>query len=145
MPFFSNKSGDNLLWLLFIIIQFKWAVLKILTVTLMMLWQCFLVTSELRSEVVINKVIDWLNILAIPWGRSLLINGGGVGAVGIFSLCPDKTYLIPHKTEIFEWSTSLAVNILAGDDWSSLVPPENHVFPQNTISPHSPPPPQPRR
>ena len=77
MPFFSNKSSDNLLWLLFIIIQFKWAVLKILTVTLMMLWQCFLVTSELRSEVVINKVIEWLNILAIPWGRSLLINGGG--------------------------------------------------------------------
>lgn len=77
MPFFSNKSSDNLLWLLFIIIQFKWAVLKILTVTLMMLWQCFLVTSELRSEVVINKVIEWLNILAIPWGRSLFINGGG--------------------------------------------------------------------
>ena len=43
----------------------------------MMLWQCFLVTSELRSEVVINKVIEWLNILAIPWGRSLFINGGG--------------------------------------------------------------------
>ena len=64
----------------------------------MMLWQCFLVTSELRSEVVINKVIEWLNILAIPWGRSLFINGGGgVGAVGIFSLCPDKTYLIPIR------------------------------------------------
>ena len=78
-----------------------------------------------------------LGTLIIYWR-----GGGGVGAVGIFSLCPDKTYLIPHKTEIFEWSTSLAVNILAGDDSSSLVPPENHVFPQNTISPHSPSPSQ---